>query len=315
MAENNHRKVIILGSGPAGLTAAIYTARAQLEPLLVEGMEPGGQLTITTDVENFPGFPEGVQGPELMDKVRKQAERFGTEFIMGYVDKVDLSTRPITIGANAGEYTWTCDTLIVATGASARFLGMEQEQRFMGKGVSACATCDGFFYREQEVAVVGGGDTAIEEALFLTRFASKVTIIHRRDELRASKFMQERAKANEKIHFKWNAVVDDILGDDVKGVSGVILKDTKTGEKNELPCTGFFLAIGHKPNTDFLKGQLDMDEQGYIIVKPGTRQTSVEGVFGAGDVSDRVYRQAISAAGTGCMAALEAERYLGEHGG
>ena len=309
MSEQNHYKVLILGSGPAGLTAAIYAARAQLGPAVVEGLQPGGQLTITTDVENFPGFPDGVQGPELMMAIRAQAERFGTAFISGTADSVDLAKRPFTV--QAGGKNVTCDSLIIATGASARFLGLPAEKQLMGKGVSACATCDGFFFKDQEIAVVGGGDTAIEEALFLTRFATKVSVIHRRDELRASRVMRQRAFDNPKIQFEWNSVVDDVLSDPKgMGVTGLKLRDVKTGARRELQCTGVFIAIGHTPNTDVIKGKLDMDDAGYVKVEPGTTRTSVKGVFAAGDVVDKRYRQAVTAAGMGCMASLEAEHYL-----
>ena len=307
--QKSHHRVAILGSGPAGLTAAIYAARAMLEPVVFEGIEPGGQLTTTTEVENFPAFPEGIGGAELPQRLKAQAERFGTQFITQAVDEVDLSGRPFTL--KAYEHEVTCDALIIATGASARYLGIPSAARLKNRGISACATCDGFFYRDQEVAVIGGGDTAMEEALFLTRFASKVTVVHRRDALRASKIMAQRALEHPKIEFAWNSVVDEYLGDpDGDGLTGLRLKDVKSGETRELAVTGCFVAIGHKPNTDLFKGVLEMDEVGYLTVQPGRAATSLEGVWAAGDCADRYYRQAITAAGTGAMAAIEAERWL-----
>jgi thioredoxin reductase (NADPH) len=304
------RNVVIIGSGPAGLTAALYAARANLQPLVIRGLEAGGQLTLTTTVENFPGFPQGVQGPELINLMQKQAEEFGAEMKDGYVKRVDLSQRPFVLETDS-EMIET-QTLIIATGASAKLLGLESERKLIGRGVSTCATCDGYFYRNREIAVVGGGDTAAEEALFLTRYASRVNLIHRRDQLRASKIMQDRLFRNEKIRPIWNSVVIEVM-DAAKGeVTGVRLKNTRTGEESELRLDGVFIGIGHEPNTQLFKGQLEMNEVGYIITRGGAR-TSVEGVFAAGDVQDPVYRQAITAAGSGCMAAIDAERFLEAH--
>ena len=305
----NHRRIIILGSGPAGLTAAIYAGRANLKPMVLAGNEPGGQLTLTTDVENYPGYPEGIQGPEMMDQFRAQAERFETEFVSGHVIDVNLKQRPFSLGIESGT-DLSCDALIVATGASARWLGLESETQLRGRGVSACATCDGFFFRDRVVGVVGGGDTAMEEALFLTKFASKVNVIHRRSELRASKIMQDRAFNNEKISFIWDSVVDEVLSDDGSAVRGVRVHNVKKNEMMDLELGGLFIAIGHTPNTAVFSGQLDMTNEGYInTLLPGTH-TSVEGVFACGDSADSIYRQAVTAAGTGCMAAIDAERWL-----
>ena len=304
-------KVIIMGSGPAGLTAALYSARANLEPIVFEGIEAGGQLTLTTDVENYPGFPNGIQGPELIDNMRKQAERFGATCVLAEVSSVDLSKRPFKVVS--GEIVLEADTLIVASGASAKLLGIESEKRLLGHGVSTCATCDGFFFKDKELVVVGGGDSAVEEAVFLTKFATKVTIIHRRDKLRAQKILQDRAFKNSKVDFIWDSVIDEVLGSIDEGVTGVKVKNVKTGEVSIKECQGVFIAIGHNPNTQVLKGQLDMDETGYIITQNGTTHTSVPGVFAAGDVQDNVYRQAVTAAGSGCMAALDAEKFLEEY--
>lgn len=304
-------KVVIMGSGPAGLTAALYSARADLEPVVFEGLEAGGQLTLTTDVENFPGFPNGVLGPELMDSMKQQAERFGAHCLFGEITKVDFSKRPFVITSSEKEIL--ADTFIISSGASAKMLGLDSERELLGYGVSTCATCDGFFYKDKEIVVIGGGDTAMEEAIFLTKFGSKVTLVHRRDELRASKIMQDRAFANEKIDFVWDTEVEEVLGSKETGVNAVKVKNVKTGEISEISCEGFFVAIGHTPNTSLFKGQLDMDENGYLVTINGSTQTNIPGVFAAGDVQDHQYRQAITAAGTGCMAAIDAERFLNEN--
>jgi thioredoxin reductase (NADPH) len=302
-------ELVIVGSGPAGLTAAVYAGRANLNPIVVEGIGAGGQLMLTTDVENYPGFPDGILGPELMMKFREQAERFGAEFITADADRVDVSEGPF--GVWVGEREIRARSMIITTGASARMLGLAAEQRLLGHGVSTCATCDGFFFREKPIAVVGGGDSALEEAIFLTKFATTVTVVHRRDELRASKIMQDRALANPKIEFQWNSAVSDVMGNG--SVEAVRLVDTVTGAESDLEVSGLFVAIGHDPNTELFRDQLDLDENGYIITAPDSTRTSVAGVFAAGDVQDHVFRQAITASGSGCMAAIEAERWLGEH--
>jgi thioredoxin reductase (NADPH) len=306
MDESTHYNVIIIGSGPAGLTAAIYTARANLNPLILEGSQPGGQLTITTEVENYPGFAEGIPGPQLMDEMRKQATRFGTLSKFEMVTDVDFSKRPFTVTAESKQYT--ADSIIIATGASARWLGIESEQKFMGFGVSACATCDGFFFKEKEIIVVGGGDSAMEEATFLTKFASKVYVVHRREGFRSSKIMLEKAQKNEKIEFMLNKVVEEIKGE--KTVSSVVLRDTKTNELSEMKIDGIFMAIGHIPNTQVFADKIESDESGYLKTEPDSTRTNIEGVFACGDVQDKIYRQAVTAAGSGCMAAIDVERYL-----
>jgi thioredoxin reductase (NADPH) len=314
MAQETPRttRCLILGSGPAGYTAAVYAARALLQPVLIAGIQPGGQLTITTDVENYPGFAEVIQGPWLMDQMRAQAEHMGAELINDIVIKADLSQRPFRLECDSGA-VWLAETLIIATGAQAKWLGLPSEQKFQGFGVSACATCDGFFYRGKEVVVVGGGNTAVEEALFLTSFASKVTIVHRKDEFRAERILQERAFHNPKIEIIWNHSVDEVLGaSDPMGVTGLKLKHAQTGEIREISCDGLFVAIGHAPSSELFKDQLQMDQAGYLHVTPGTASTAIPGVFAAGDVTDDVYRQAVTAAGMGCMAALEAVRLLAE---
>jgi len=302
-------KVIIIGTGPAGLTAALYAGRANMEPLIFEGPQPGGQLTITTDVENYPGFPDGIMGPELMDLFRKQAQRFGAKTINLMVDKVDFSSKPFKVWA--GDTQYTAETIIISTGASAKLLGLEAEKRLMGYGVSACATCDAFFFKDKKVFVVGGGDSAMEESIFLTKFASSVTIVHRRDEFRASKIMQDRALANDKIDVLWNSEVIDLIGDKAKGgLESVIIKDVITEKEKNYDVDGLFLGIGHSPNSGLFKDYLELDKKGYIITQPDTSKTSVDGVFASGDIQDQRYMQAVTAAGSGCMAAIDAEHYL-----
>ena len=315
MSKNNlHHRLIILGSGPAGITAAIYAARAILNPVLITGREAGGQLMITTDVENYPGFPEGIRGPKMMELLKAQALRFGTKFISGDVIEVDFRKRPFKLNLENKD-TMMCDSLIISSGASARWLGLDSEKEYSGKGVSACATCDGFFFRDQDVGVVGGGDTALEEALYLANMCNSVTLIHRRDELRGSKIMQKRAIDHEKISFFWDTVVEEVLGNPKGGMTSLKVRNVKTDEVSEHPFTGLFIAIGHTPNTSLFKDKLELDENGYIKVTPGTTYTSVEGVFASGDAQDHVYRQAVTAAGTGCMAAIDAEPWLAEHFG
>lgn len=313
MSNSTHTHVAIIGSGSAGYTAAIYAARANLNPVIIQGEQPGGQLTITTDVENFPGFENGILGPELMDVMEKQAKRFGTKMIMDRVVSVDFASSPKSLTLESGDVV-TADAVIIATGASARLLGLESEAHLMGYGVSACATCDGFFFGDKKITIIGGGDSAMEEANFLAKFASEVTIVHRRDEFRASKIMAERALANPKIKVEWNKEVLEVLGTREGGVTGLRLRDTVTGEESEYPTQGMFVSIGHTPNTQIFEGIIDLKDSGYIKVQPGTTLTNVEGVFAAGDVADDTYRQAITAAGAGCMAALDAERWLANKG-
>ena len=311
MSETKHAHVLILGSGPAGYTAAIYAARAMLKPILIQGIQPGGQLTVTTDVENYPGFAEPIQGPWLMEQMQAQAEHVGTEVVMDHISKVDLKAKPIRLEADSGD-VFTCDALIICTGAQARWLGLPSEKAFQGYGVSACATCDGFFYRDKEVIVVGGGNTAVEEALFLTNFAKRVTVIHRRDGFRAERILQDRLAKNPKIEVIWNSAIEEVTGvtTPTRSVTGVRIKNVKTGAITERPVDGIFIAIGHAPATELFKGQLELTPSNYIITKPDSTATSIPGVFAAGDVKDEVFRQAVTAAGMGCMAALEAERWL-----
>ena len=310
MSQQHHSRVLILGSGPAGLSAAIYTARAGLEPMLVHGIQPGGQMTITTDVENYPGFAEVIQGPWLMEEMQKQAEAVGTKMIADIITEIDLSGRPFRAVGDSGD-TYTADALIVATGAQAKWLGLPSEDKFKGFGVSACATCDGFFFRGREVAVIGGGNTAVEEALYLTNHASKVTLVHRRDSLRSEKILQERLFKNPKVEMRWDSTLEEVAGgEDPLGVTGATLRNVKTGDIDTIPVDGVFVAIGHTPNTELFKGTLDMDNEGYLVTKPDSTQTNIPGVYAAGDVQDKIFRQAVTAAGTGCMAALETEKFL-----
>ena len=313
MAENHRVKVLIIGSGPAGYTAAVYTARASLSPMLVTGMELGGQMSITTDVENYPGFADVIQGPWLMEQMHAQAEHVGTRMVNDLITDVDFSRRPFVCTGDSGD-TYTADSIIISTGAQARWLGLETERKFQGFGVSACATCDGFFFREKEVAVVGGGNTAVEEALYLTNHATKVTLIHRRDSLRAEKILQERLLKHDRIEVMWDSAIDEVVGtENPLGVTGVKVRNVKTGAVTDLAVDGVFIAIGHDPATQLFKGKLDMDDEGYLITAPDSTRTSIDGVFAAGDVQDKTYRQAVTAAGTGCMAALEAEKFIAEH--
>ncbi len=313
MTTPRHSKVLILGSGPAGYTAAIYAARAMLKPVMIQGIQPGGQLTITTDVENYPGYADVIQGPWLMEQMQAQAEHVGTEIIMDHINKVDLKVRPFRLEGDSGD-VYTTDTLIICTGAQARWLGIPSEQTFQGHGVSACATCDGFFYKGKEVMVVGGGNTAVEEALFLTNFAKRVTVVHRRDHFRAEKILQERLFKNPKIEVIWDSAIEEVTGTtEPKSVTGVRIKNVKTGKITERPVDGFFVAIGHAPATELFKGQLNMTPGGYLVTKPDSTATAIPGVYAAGDVKDEVFRQAVTAAGMGCMAALEAEKFIAEH--